>query len=174
MRNHDSWNFIDFYEKSWLMKNHGFFIENHDFFRWFFYLVWMIFRTFWDDFLGRKHDFFRWFSWLSGIIPGPSRDHSKVILTTFRIIFRRKFLGPQNWSGTLGASCRSCFVSFSRRFDDILGVLLGIYWGYLPLSLIPEQGGFTYMGYIWAYAPKVFNRRVGLKVRLNRRPTHGW
>ena len=48
----------------------------------------------------------------------------------------------QNWSGMIGAPCRSCFVSIPRRFENVLGVLLGIYWGYLPLSLIPEQGGY--------------------------------
>ena len=41
----------------------------------------------------------------------------------------------------IGAPCRSCFVLFPGHFGDLLVVLLGIYWGYLPLSLIPA-GGF--------------------------------
>ena len=108
MNDHDSWKIMNFYEQSWLMKIHEFlWTAMTDFFGRLFWPKTWLFMTFW---------------WHSGIILGPSRDHSKVILRTFRWLFddfsktfRPKFFGHQNWSGMIGASCRSCFVSINSH-----------------------------------------------------------
>ncbi len=133
-KNHDSWKIMNFYEKSWLMKNHEFFMNNHD--SWkimnFYEQSWLmkiheILWTTMSDFFGRlfwpKTWLFMTFWWHSGIILGPSRDHSKVILSSFRRLlgdflttfwrlFGRNFSGAKidlGWSGHLVevVSCRS-------------------------------------------------------------------
>ena len=126
MNNHDSWKIHEFlwtimpHEKSWIfMNNHG---------SWkfmnFYGPPWL---TFSDDFFGRLfrrtflaenmtfHDFLATFWDHSGTIQASPRHHFKVISVTFWRLFGRNFFGHQNWSGMIGASCRSCFVSINSH-----------------------------------------------------------
>ena len=163
-KNHDSWKLMNFlltimthenswffYEQPWLMKNHGSFMNNHD--SWkimnFYEQSWLmkIHEFLWTtmtDFFGRlfwpKTWLFMTFWWHSGIILGPSRDHSKVILSSFRWLFGdfsgEAFSGTKidlGWSGHLVevVSCRSRLLknNFQKYFwwntgrkSDISGV----------------------------------------------------